>query len=85
MILVELIAVLMAAVAVLFVLLSVALVMAGIAGAMLLWLAAPVVLIAALLLWLMFPATHGALFVVLLVVLAVLWLDRHSRYRPRHF
>ena len=84
MILIELIFAMVAA-ALVLVLLPLLLVMAGIVGVMLLWVTAPAVLIAALVLWLVFPTVHGALVFVLLAVVAMLLLERRSRYRPYRY
>jgi len=57
------------------------LLMAGIAGAVLLWFLAPVAVLAALAFWLIFPAFHGTAAVLLLIVVALFLLERRAKYR----
>ena len=62
-------------------LLPVLLLMAGIAGAVLLWCLAPAALIAILIFWLVFPGTHGVALLLLVLVIGLLLVDRRSRRR----
>lgn len=80
MILIELMAALTIAVFLLLVL-PLVLLMAGIAGAVLLWFVAPVAALAMLALWLIFPTFHHAAAVLLLIAVALIVLERRSRYR----
>jgi hypothetical protein len=57
------------------------LLLAGVAGAVMLWLFAPAVLIGLVVGWLVFPGMHSAIVVVLLCLLGLLLLERRSRYR----
>jgi hypothetical protein len=57
------------------------LLMAGIAGAVLLWCLAPAALIAILIFWLVFPGTHGVALLLLVLVIGLLLVDRCSRRR----
>jgi hypothetical protein len=54
--------------------------MAGIAGVVLLWVVAPVAVVALLAFWLIFPAFHGTAAVLLLIVIALFLLERRSKY-----
>jgi len=80
MILIELMTALTIAVFLLLVL-PLVLLMAGIAGAVLLWFVAPVAALAMLALWLIFPVFHHGAAVLLLIVVALIVLERRSRYR----
>ena len=80
MILIELVSALMVAVFLLLVL-PVVLLMAGIAGAVLLWFVAPAAVLAVLAFWLIFPAFHGTAAVLLLIVIALFLLERRAKYR----
>jgi hypothetical protein len=80
MILIELMLALTVALFLLLVL-PVVLLMAGIAGVVLLWVVAPVAVVALLAFWLIFPAFHGTAAVLLLIVIALFLLERHSKYR----
>jgi hypothetical protein len=51
------------------------LLMAGIAGAMLLWYLAP----AALIFWLVFPGSHGLAILLLVLILGLFLIERRSR------
>jgi hypothetical protein len=54
------------------------LLMAGIAGAVLLWCLAPAAL---LIFWLVFPGIHGAAVLLLVLVIGLLLVERRSRRR----
>jgi hypothetical protein len=62
-------------------LVPVLLLLAGVAGAVMLWLFAPAVLIGLVVGWLVLPGMHGAIIVVLLCLFGLLLLERRSRYR----
>jgi len=55
------------------------LLMAGIAGAMLLWYLAPAVLLAALIFWLIFPGSHGLAILLLVLILGLFLIERRHR------
>jgi hypothetical protein len=57
------------------------LLMAGIAGAVLLWCLAPAALVALLIFWLVFPGMHGAAVLLLVLVIGLLLVERRSRRR----
>jgi hypothetical protein len=80
MILIELLFGMMLAVVVLL-MLPFLLLMAGIAGAVLLWCLAPAILVALLIFWLVFPGVHGLAILLLVLVIGLLLVDRRSRHR----
>ena len=55
------------------------LLMAGIAGAMLLWYLAPAVLLAALLFWLIFPGSHGLAILLAVLIIGLFLTERRAR------
>jgi len=56
------------------------LMMAGIAGALMLWFMAPAIFIAVLVFWLIFPGHHG-LALLLILVIGALLIHERSRHR----
>ncbi|HXW30969.1 MAG TPA: hypothetical protein VEK55_16540, partial [Xanthobacteraceae bacterium] len=64
----------------LVVVLPVVLLMAGIAGVVLLGFVAPVAVLVALAVWLIFPAFHGTAALLLLIAVALFLLERRSKY-----
>jgi hypothetical protein len=65
----------------LLLMLPLVLLMAGIAGAVLLWFVAPAAVLAVLAFWLIFPAFHGTAALLLLIVIALFLLERRAKYR----
>lgn len=57
-------------------------VMAGIAGAMMLWILAPSVLVAGLLFWLLFPHFAGLVTLIVVLVIGLMLVDRRQRQAP---
>jgi hypothetical protein len=83
MILVELMFVVMLAVAALLIV-PVMLLMAGVAGVLALWALAPGVLLVGLLLWILFPHAVGMGLLFVIAILAVLALEHRSRRTVVH-
>ena len=61
------------------------LLMAGIAGAMLLWYLAPAVLLAALVFWLVFPGSHGLALLLLVLIVGLFLVERRHRRIDGHY
>jgi hypothetical protein len=58
------------------------LLMAGIAGAVMLWVLAPAALVALLIFWLVFPGIDGVALLLLILVIGLILFEQRSRRRP---